>query len=396
MDLVQMVFEKNLEEIDEEDLQSLIENRVLENKKLEYKQEIHLDTRDQKKEFLADISSFANASGGDIIYGIIENRDDGTPETLEGLDYNFDQLKGKIEGLIRDGTEPRVYVHIREIDIPNSKKALIIRIPKSWRSPHRIVFGRDYRFFSRNSNGKYHLDVEELKNAFKLSESLIEKIKSFREDRLSSINADESPIISNGESKTVIHIIPLNAFDFGKNYDLSPLQNNQNFRPIYSHAGRERHNLDGMIAYTTNTPNYVQIFRNGIIESVDVDLLDPQHDGKIIPSILYERNILESVEKYLSILNDDLNIETPILVFLSLLNVKGYAMATNSMAFSLKHLREHYLIDRDVLLLPEIQIEEYPDELDKTLKPCIDALWNACGYPESNNYDENGNWNPKR
>ncbi len=138
------MIQKELDQINEGDLLFLIENSVLENKTLEYKQELNLNNRDEKKEFLADISSFANASGGDIIYGIIENREDGTPKDLVGLNTeNIDELKGKIEGLIRDGTEPRIHVNIHTIELSNSKNVLIIRIPKSWRSPHRVIFGRD-------------------------------------------------------------------------------------------------------------------------------------------------------------------------------------------------------------------------------------------------------------
>lgn len=58
---------KKLEDIKPEDLQNLIVNGVSESKTIEYKSELPLNTGDAKKEFLADVSSFANTSGGDII-----------------------------------------------------------------------------------------------------------------------------------------------------------------------------------------------------------------------------------------------------------------------------------------------------------------------------------------
>jgi hypothetical protein len=385
-----MVFEKNLEEIDKEDLQNLIENRVLENKKLEYKQEIHLDTRDQKKEFLADISSFANASGGDIIYGIIENRDDGTPETLEGLDYeNFDQLKGKIEGLIRDGTEPRVYVHIREIDIPNSKKALIIRIPKSWRSPHRIVFGKDYRFFSRNSNGKYHLDVEELKNAFNLSENLLDKIKKFREDRISNLIANESPVHLNEGAKMVLHIIPFDSFNPGQSYDIDKIaQDTFKLRPIYNSPDIPRYNIDGILAksspYNGKIESYTQLFRNGIIEAATNSLMGR---GRISRRF-HEEQLIKYLQLYLEILQN-INVESPLIISLTLIGVNGFKMEPNNRSFGSDEEEE---IDRNVIILPEVIIENYESKPDQILKPCFDAIYNACGYSRSENYNEKNEW----
>jgi predicted HTH transcriptional regulator len=70
---------KDIDQITEEDLQVLIDNAVSESKIIEYKQLLPGKNDPDTKEFLADISSFANASGGDLIYGVVE----------EGRCYNF-------------------------------------------------------------------------------------------------------------------------------------------------------------------------------------------------------------------------------------------------------------------------------------------------------------------
>ena len=79
------MIKKDIDQITEEDLQALIDNSVLEIKTIEYKQSLPSNAESAKKEFLADVSSFANASGGDIIYGIVEDKETGTPKSLEGL-----------------------------------------------------------------------------------------------------------------------------------------------------------------------------------------------------------------------------------------------------------------------------------------------------------------------
>ncbi len=61
---------KPLEAIEESDLQNLVVERVREIKTIEYKQSLPGNSDGEKKEFLYDVSSFANAAGGDLIYGI--------------------------------------------------------------------------------------------------------------------------------------------------------------------------------------------------------------------------------------------------------------------------------------------------------------------------------------
>ncbi|MBU7009184.1 MAG: hypothetical protein HXS46_00730 [Theionarchaea archaeon] len=53
-------------------------------------------------------------------------------------------------------------------------------------------------------------------------------------------------------------------------------------------------------------------------------------------------------------------------------------------------LEEVHTIDRDVLALPEIMIENYDIIARDILKPCFDSIWNACGFPRSLNYNEAG------
>lgn len=55
------VINKHITEICIRDLQMLIDNEVGEGKSLEYKSELNIGSGDERKEFLADISSFANS-----------------------------------------------------------------------------------------------------------------------------------------------------------------------------------------------------------------------------------------------------------------------------------------------------------------------------------------------
>jgi hypothetical protein len=391
------MFAKNIDQITEEDLQALIDNSVLEDKTIEYKQSLLGNSDSDKKEFLADISSFANASGGDLIYGILEDKDTGIPKKLEGLTIeNVDQEIRRLDSMIRDGIEPRILgIIIKPVRLSNSKTALIIRIPKSWINPHRVSFKGHDKFYSRSTNGKYPLDVSELRIAFNLSETITDRIRKFREDRISRIFTNETPIPFYDTAKIVLHLIPIISFNPAQSYEINKIASHpKKMKPIYCSGWNYRYNLDGFLTYSggkkEKSHSYVQLFKNGIIEAVEGLLLNsPYKKGKLlIPSIAYEKELIKSLYDYLSVLKT-LNVELPVFIFMSLLGIKGYSMAVDSREF---FGYDSHTIDRDILLLPEIIIEDYEISAKDILRPCFDSIWNACGFPRSLNYNDTGEW----
>ncbi len=94
----------------------------------------------EKKEFLSDVSSFANAAGGDLMYGFKEKS--GIPVKLSGLqNIDTDAEILRLQNVIRDGIEPRIPgVSIWSVSLEKSGFAMIVRIPKSWASPHMVRF----------------------------------------------------------------------------------------------------------------------------------------------------------------------------------------------------------------------------------------------------------------
>ena len=388
---------KNVNEISEDDLQELIDNSVSEKKTLEYKQSLPGNLDADRKEFLADVSSFSNASGGDLIYGISEDRDKGIPKKLEGLTVeNADQVIARLENMIRDGINPRISgIVILSIKVLKSKVALLIRIPRSWKSPHRVTFKGHDKFYTRSTNGKYPMDVTELKIAFNLSETITERIRRFREDRISKIFSNETPVPFYDNAKIVLHLISITSFNPAQRYELNKITSySEKLKPIaISHFGfRNRHNLDGFLTYSRGKEgksySYTQLFNNGIIEAVEGRYLNPrENEGNLlIRGTAYENKLIKSLNMYLSALKE-LNVELPIFIFLTLVGVRGYFMLIGQGIF--ENERE-YGIDRDILLLPEVIIENYDTTPEEVLKPCFDALWNACGFPRSPNYDDAG------
>ena len=53
-------------------------------------------------------------------------------------------------------------------------------------------------------------------------------------------------------------------------------------------------------------------------------------------------------------------------------------------------------LTNDVLVLPDVIFEAYESDVSSVMRPAFDAMWNACGFVRSFNYDENGDWAGER
>jgi hypothetical protein len=390
---------REFDAITKADIKALVANAVAEGRTIEYKQQLPGDSDDEKREFLADISSFANSSGGDLIYGVTDKRDGnkttGTPESIVGLEgINGDEQIRRLDEIIRAGIDPRIPgFRIRLIEGFSAGSVLLIRIPKSWTSPHMVVFKKLSRFFSRTSAGKYQLDVREIRSAFTASAELRTKIASFRAERVGKILANDAPVILTSSPKLILHLVPLSFVENITHVDLVPLANEPDLSaPMNGNYFDNRYNLDGLLSFNNranDTPGYCQIFRSGAIEAVDADLFQASNVVSLIASIIVERTIMESVTKYLKAMKL-VGVPLPIIVMVSGSGLKGFGMATRS---PLWNMSPRHTIDRDMVLLPEVLVEDYDTKAYQILKPIFDALWQAAGLPGCEHYDEHGFWN---
>src|SRR4051812_9816459 len=95
-----------LDQLAKEHLQGLVEGTVAEGRELEFKASVGRDDA-AKREFLADVSSFANAVGGDLLVGVAE--EDGVAAALPGMTRSsVDGEILRLENILRDGVDPRI------------------------------------------------------------------------------------------------------------------------------------------------------------------------------------------------------------------------------------------------------------------------------------------------
>lgn len=384
---------KPIEAVDEYDLQAMVLNQVRENRTLEYKAELPKKSGKEKDkwEFLADVSAFANTLGGDLVYGVRENK--GIASEVCGLELdNVDQECLTLQNIIQTGLDPRIpRVLIQPIPLANERTVILLRIPRSWALPHMV---RDSsKFYGRNSNGKYPLDAREIRAAFLSSETITERIRGFRDDRLKIIARGDAPIDLTGSGGyLVLHVIPIEAFDIASQFDVTSLVNNFP-KPLSASSGAGRRiNFDGLLSFDifkdrSSTHSYIQTFRNGIIEAVDTTSTTRHNSDTAYIDPGFQRDVLAGLRGILAA-QQRLGVEPPLFVGLSFLGVKDYCMWVDQ-RFS-RHRNEP--IDRDNLLVPEVVIEDYDTRLVDLMKPAFDTVWNACGWNQSLHYDSEGKW----
>ena len=431
------------EAITEANLQALVTEGKREDTQLEFKLTLPSANDEGKREFLKDVTSMANSQGGDIIYGIREDRsnpdDAGKAAEVVGIGgVSIDATKLWMHELINSSVEERLLgVAIRDIPLAQGGFALVVRVPKSWNSPHVVRHRNHWRFYARNSAGVYAMNVTELRTAFLLSDTLTQKLEAFRGERLRQILQDNPAVAVNHdwsdnkpsasssrrESALIIHLQPFDSVNPGHVVDIA-----REFRAetgVLQLCGDSyvdptiRLNFDGLLA--TSNRNFVQVYRASATEEVDFDELSTECNGnrfdvECIGATELDRAIFKGVGRRLLLLKR-LGVTAPVSISISILNVKGcklllrYPIYIGGQAADTGFRLSPHVIDRQNLLLTGLVVENLQDlalegeregqhgieylswrAVQPLLRPYCDTIWNAAGIPRSEYFDPNGNW----
>lgn len=376
-------------------LQHLVQDQIPESAGLEYKAKIPDGTSDAKREFLCDISAFSNTIGGTLIYGIDANK--GVPTGFSPhVDDDIDSTILRLESLLRDGLDPRIDgISIEPIKI-NNGYVLLVHIPQSFSSPHRVSIRKHSGFYMRNSAGKYALDTFQIRNAMINSEQLPERIRRFHKDRVSSINSRSLPVQLPQRFTVVLHSIPYSSLRSNRRlFDAQAIkQHADKLNPLTSSTSQARYNVDGVITVHHETiiggprslAGYCQGFRDGAIEAVSTYFSPDDSNRSRIPGTLLAYPLIKSIDSYRK-LHTALDLGHPVSIQVSLLHAKNLILATNP-----RWTHSAKAIDRDRIELPDVLVTDPSERSDHTIRPILDALWNASGYESCLEYDEEGNW----
>lgn len=385
---------KPLDAITSDDFDALVSNGMPEGKSLEYKRDLPGGGDVEKKEFLADVSSLANTAGGDLIFGIEEMG--GVATAIVGLkSADLDADVRRLDDILAAGLMPRLRYAVRRVPHSSGVDLIVLRVERSWNAPHRVIFKSHDKFYARNSAGKYSLDVGELRDAFLLSSTLIDRLRDFHSSRLLEIAADRTPTPLKSGARLVVHLLPVSAFALSEQLDITPLlAAPDDVPPISGRGWNDRITLEGLLTFSQvdrTSFAYTHLYRTGVVEAVDAYVLNQEVNGhRSIPSITYESRLIERVGKYLEV-QRRVGAVPPIYVLITLVGAKGLWLATSN---QLADSADRYPIDREVLDLPAVVVQAHGTDIASALKPALDAVWHSCGFQGSLNFDAQGKWKP--
>jgi hypothetical protein len=341
-----------------------------------------------RREFVADVTAFANAAGGDIVFGVATK--DGVASDVPGITLaDPDKEKLRLSDLIRTATEPRLTSFSMEwLPMQGSIGVLVVRVPRSWIAPHRVTLQGHDKFYVRNAAGKHPMNVDELRQAFTLAETVAERIRTFKTERVRTVLADEGPFPIPPGVKLILHLVPLNAFVAPAELKLTPGAA-ECLRPLDVSDYSGRYTLEGYANYQRvdgSTRAYTLAFRNGIVEAVSLCFLTEE---KKMNTACVERLILEGWSNSLLFFCQH-RIEPPLYAFVTLTNMKGIAGHK-------PRAEESVPYRRDLLSLPELAVsaEQLSTEPTVLWRPLFDILANALGFERSFNYSADGQYRNK-
>jgi hypothetical protein len=384
--------------IDAPFIEGLIDEKKEESKILEYKSSLQIVTPQQKEELCRDVTAFANAAGGLILYGIEEEKKDGKctgiPESVCGLGgMNAETEIRRVQEILLRGIDPRLTppVHITA-HTANGEQVMALRIFRSWSSPHMIRTD-DSRFWVRVSRSREPLDANAIGAAFLATSERTSRIERFRDDRLGKILSNEGPRPMEDAPKVVLHVLPLAVAE------KPPVLLGVDLRPKAEQAfgrARDRRNLDGVVFFGPNERGcceyYVQVFRTGAVEAVTAQVTSlgrPSNRFEGRPHCFYvdefERWVIDKLQAAVAFVKS-CDLQPPVLVFVALLGLKGLIMYTKRGECH----DDPKPFDRDVLTLPESVLQDFSDDVAQRLKTDFDLVWEAANYGGSRWYGPDG------
>lgn len=182
-----MAITKRIEDLTDEDIETLIRDGTEESLYLDFKREPWGNSDGDRKEFLFDVTAFANAYGGYILVGIEEEKVGGVPRAKAIANVaNAATLADDLQKVMLSAIDPRLPgASIRSV-LTTCGTVLAIHIPRSSRAPHMVTYKGTNKFYCRHGREKLPMSVGEVGDAFTLAGRTTERALQALEDFIQS------------------------------------------------------------------------------------------------------------------------------------------------------------------------------------------------------------------
>lgn len=387
-----MSLPRDLSTTTENDLKALVAARAAEGAYLEFKRDLPRNDSAGRHEFLADVSAFANSSGGDIIYGIDEDGE-GCAAAVVGHPGNSDEEARRLQDVLLNGIEPRVPGLQVHAVTGAAGFTVVVRVPQSWAGPHRVRSNQ--HFFIRENGRKRQLDVPEVRGLFLRSENQAQRVRDFRTERLGKLMAGEAPHRLIPGVLLVGHFVPTQAALGSIQVDPVAYMHDRALPVLSTTIPGARVNADGALVVRNPRPEgtygYSQLFRNGYFETVKV--YENQGNGRVgLGSLAYEEQLIDLLSR-IRVEYEHLGVGTEMTCMLSIIGADRADLGLDPRRYFVDDHQGYF--DRKTLVLPDVLL---PSELlpEQALKPVFDLVWQSAGLERSMNYNAAGEWAARR
>lgn len=380
---------KGLGDLVAADIDSLVANQVEEGVQLDFKSALVGGANDDKKKFLADICAFANAQGGDLVLGVQEDSIGAAGEVIP-LTFNPDAEIRRLESIISDGLDPKVF-GVRMEAIPYEHgHILIIRVPKSVRGTHRSR--ADQHFYVRESRSNRQLDVPAIRMRLEGEMTRYTRLEEFLAQRYAAVIGDLLPIPMTPGPKAIVHVFR-SLQGFGEEQlDTSAIADVSGFPVPTRPSGRYfRMTFDGPMFHSPIIDGRIRSFslahHVGVLEAVwHAGESDPT--SPLVSPEALEHTVLRFMTDALPAALERLAFSPPFIVRVALVGADGAVIKSDN------HIASHYdrdmhfaKVGRSALVLPDILLPGWPvDNLAEYFRPSFDRLWQTSGYVRSSGY----------
>jgi hypothetical protein len=365
--------------------------------RLDFKRDLPKEDHEGRKEFFSDISAFANTSGGDLVYGMLEKDGVATELVPQSLPTSVDGYVLKLQSSIRDRIEPMVQgVGIHPVALAEGGHALVIRIPRGFTGMHR--FKGDGNFYVRKTRSNAPLDVPGIIS--KVSDYLgrEDRVKAFFARRYADILANEHSIPLPPGPKLVVHLVPVRDFLDGQEIDIERATKSGTI-PLLSTAESysSRNTYDGRAFFEADEGTATQftlVMRSGVVEAC-YDLF-PSYlpaDSKRVSLANIEDNVLRFLRTFITANFADATTSWPLLVRVALLGTNG--LPFESGIRNSRHTSHRVPVRQPspALVLPEVLLEGPGEDLEDLMHDAFVRMWHAWGYSTSLSYrKDDGKW----